>query len=143
MHVDIKKVVKEIELFMKKEAQKLNLEHLDGPQGQVVCFLAQQKDKETYQKHIEEALSLDKSVASRLLKRMEKNEFIQIVSDKKDKRLKRLLLTSKGLEKSKQVQQFFDIILTKMLNHVAQEDITTVFKVFEQIETNLKEKDDA
>ena len=49
------------------------VEHLAGPQGFAVKYLSDNQDKEIFIKDIEKRLCISKSVASNLVKRMEKN----------------------------------------------------------------------
>ena len=48
------------------------VEHLAGPQGFAVKYLSDNQDKEIFIKDIEKRLCISKSVASNLVKRMEK-----------------------------------------------------------------------
>ena len=92
------------------------VEHLAGPQGFAVKYLSDNQDKEIFIKDIEKRLCISKSVASNLVKRMEKNGFVELVTSDKDKRYK----------------------YVQLLEGISKEDAETAFRVFRQIRMNLE-----
>ncbi|MGZ7126070.1 MarR family transcriptional regulator, partial [Streptococcus pyogenes] len=78
-------------------AKQHGVEHLAGPQGKVLIYLGNNKDKEIFVKDIEAQLKVSKSVASNLVKRMEKNGFIETIPSSTDKRFKQVVMTDLAL----------------------------------------------
>ena len=106
------------------------VEHLAGPQGFAVKYLSD--------KDIEKRLSISKSVASNLVKRMEKNGFVELVASDKDKRYKYVHLTDLGKKKARDVEHFREAIHEQLLEGISEEDAETAFRVFHQIHKNLE-----
>ena len=100
------------------------VEHLAGPQGFAVKYLSDNQDKEIFIKDIEKRLCISKSVASNLVKRMEKNGFVELVTSDKDKRYKYVHLT--------------EAIHEQLLEGISKEDAEIAFRVFHQIRKNLE-----
>lgn len=69
---DLRHVFHQLEYLSEKIAKHYGVEHLAGPQGHVLHFLGDHMDKEIFVKDIETELKISKSVASNLVKRMEK-----------------------------------------------------------------------
>ncbi|QPK94673.1 MarR family transcriptional regulator [Actinomyces sp. zg-332] len=135
---EFKSFVNELENYLKKLAKKHNVEHLSGPQGHAVVYLYKNGNEETCARDIMEYLKVSKSVASNLLTRMEKNNFITIRSSDLDKRCKIIKLTELGIEKAKLMTNFFDEISNELLKEISCEETQIALKVVKQINKNLK-----
>lgn len=84
-----------------KEASKYGVTSV---QGRILGFVHFQSDKrDIFQKDIEEELNIRRSSVTSVLQLMEKNGDIQRVSVCEDARLKKIILTEKGLETQKNV----------------------------------------
>lgn len=69
---DFRNLLNQIEQISETIAKEYDVEHLAGPQGWALRFIAERSDLETFVKDIEAELKISKSVASNLVKRMEK-----------------------------------------------------------------------
>ena len=94
--------------MVEREAKKRGLEFSAGPQGQVLGFLShrEKEGKVTLIRDVEQELHITKSVTSNLIKRMEKNGFIQLETSKTDKRAKYIRLTPQSQERMKKSVTF-------------------------------------
>ena len=90
---DFREFINTMESRVQELGKAYGVEHLAGPQGFAVRYLFENQDKEIFIKDIEKRLSISKSVASNLVKRMEKNGFVELVTSDKDKRYKYVHLT--------------------------------------------------
>lgn len=122
-------------------AESYGVENLAGPQGFVVMYLGENLDKEIFIKDIEKKLRISKSVTSCLIKRMEKNQFIQVIPSKTDNRYKQVILTEFGKSKAQDIQRFFDELHKQILAGVSSEELEIAHRVFERILKNLEKKE--
>ncbi len=85
-------------------------ESLTGTQACVLGEIshADQEGRPYYQKHIEHHFGMRRSSANSLISYMEQNGYLTREPVKEDARLKRLVLTEKGRETSKNIQQRLD-----------------------------------
>ncbi len=127
-----------METRVQELAKKHGVEHLAGPQGFTVSYLFENRDKEIFIKDIEERLRISKSVASNLIKRMEKNGFIQVKPSLKDKRYKQIVLTELGLDKAEKIKVFRSKIEEIILKDIDKKNLEVARRVFLQIKTNLE-----
>ena len=74
---DFREFINTMESRVQELGKAYGVEHLAGPQGFAVRYLFENQDKEIFIKDIEKKLSISKSVASNLVKRMEKNGFVE------------------------------------------------------------------
>lgn len=127
-----------METSVQELAKKHGVEHLAGPQGFTVSYLFENRDKEIFIKDIEERLRISKSVASNLIKRMEKNGFIQVKPSLKDKRYKQIVLTELGFDKAEKIKVFRSKIEEIILKDIDKKNLEVARRVFLQIKSNLE-----
>ncbi|MDO4635612.1 MAG: MarR family winged helix-turn-helix transcriptional regulator [Streptococcus sp.] len=135
---EIRRFVTELEFQIKELAKEYDVENLGGPQGMTVFYLWKNRDKEIYIKDIENKLSISKSVASNLIKRMEKNHFIEVVPSVKDKRCKQVILTNEGLAKSKKIEDFHIEMNKILFKDIQVKDLRTSLRVFKKLQKNIE-----
>lgn len=72
---------------------------ITGVQGRILGFISHySKERDIFQKDIEEELDVRRSSVTSVLQLMEKKGILERVSVSKDARLKKLVLTEKGME---------------------------------------------
>lgn len=104
----------------------------------ILGFLARHQNVDVYQKNIEEKFSITKSTTSKVLKLMEQNGLIQRVGVSKDARLKKIVLTEKGLAIEESVRNGLDQIEMKALDGFSLEEIEILYSYLDRIKINLK-----
>lgn len=85
---------------IKRRIGKVSLEYgISSMQAKILIFVFQQSSKKNiFQRDIEEEFDIRRSSVTSVLTLMEKNELIKRVSVSEDARLKRLILTDKGVD---------------------------------------------
>ena len=97
-------LTKRIHRRIDKEAAKYGI---TGVQARILGFVYHNyTKKDIFQKDIEEELDIRRSSVTSVLQLMEKNGYIQRVSVSEDARLKKIMLTEKGLEIQRNVYNF-------------------------------------
>lgn len=85
-------------------------------------------------------LGLEARSLTRILKSMEDDNLIYKVSDARDKRLVRIFLTEKGLEKKEISRQTVKQFNYKVRQEVPQEELDVFFKVCAQVQSIIENK---
>ncbi|MGT2845633.1 MarR family winged helix-turn-helix transcriptional regulator [Streptococcus massiliensis] len=134
---ELKRTGHRLHLTLQDLARKRDIEFLGGPQGQVIHFLDHREQSCTI-KDIERELEISKSVASNLIKRMEKNGFVTIEVSDQDKRSKHVRLTALASDKVQKSRELFDEMDRHMIEGVSEEDFATFLKVLRQFEKNVE-----
>lgn len=119
-------------------ARDADMELLGGPQGHVLYYLAHHEEEEIFIKDIEHHLKISKSVASNLIKRMEKNGFIVVEASRVDKRKKIVRMSDAAKEKSQKMSDFWGKVRQQLLVGIAEEDLAVFSKVIRQLHHNLE-----
>ncbi|CRH91560.1 MarR family winged helix-turn-helix transcriptional regulator [Streptococcus gallinaceus] len=134
----LRRLVNQIEKFLDKAATDCGAEHLSGPQGFIVMHLYRNPEAHYSIKDVEEKLKISKSVASNLVKRMEKNGFIQIQPSQTDKRVKNLALTNLGREKAANFENFIAYVHETLLDGISREEIDSARQVMTRLAQNIQ-----
>ncbi|MGT2829375.1 MarR family winged helix-turn-helix transcriptional regulator [Streptococcus hillyeri] len=135
---DIRNVLNQLEQVCEDIAKEKGIEHLAGPQGWALIYLHRCSDQEIFVKDIEKELKISKSVASNLVKRMEKNGFIEIIPSKIDKRYKQVVLTVLGRDKVGHLGEFHQELHNSLFQNIEREDFKTVLQWAEQLKVNIE-----
>lgn len=136
---ELRELSHQMEQICEETARKYDITHLAGPQGHVLIFLERNQEREIFVKDIEKELQISKSVTSNLVKRMEKNGFIEVVPSKIDKRYKQVILTAAGKSKIPVLQECRLDIENYFLKDISKDDMRTVGKVLMQLKKNMNE----
>ncbi|MDT2660594.1 MarR family transcriptional regulator [Enterococcus hulanensis] len=112
--------------------------HIRGPQGFALGYLVHNRDKEIYQKDLEERLSIRKPTASNLVDRMIKNGFLTTAPSQKDKRLKRLIVTEKAIQATSEIERQVEACEKIMRQGVSEEELAQFFATLEKFKQNIQ-----
>lgn len=108
-------------------------------QIQIIEYLVRNKDKEVFQKDLEEILNLRRATVSGVLQTMEKNKLIDRVVSKYDSRVKKIILNDNTkklfLEKHNKLLEVEKMITKDITN----EELVTFNNVINKMKNNLKE----
>jgi len=118
---------------------KKEIDSITGTNGWIIGFLAENADKDIYQKDLEEQFSITRSTASKVLILMEKKGLIERNGVPHDARLKKLTLTEKAskaselmIEEGKQLE----VTLTKGFS---KEELEFLFDCIHRMKNNVQE----
>ena len=79
-------------------------ETLTAHQSWVLDYLTKNHNQDIFQRDIEKKFSTRRSTASHMLQLMEKNGYIRRISSPDDARMKKLIITEKGIEAQKRMK---------------------------------------
>ena len=114
-----------------------------GTHGYVLGFICRKNEKNeyVYQKDVEQAFSIRRSSATEILNTMETNDLIVRESSDSDKRLKRLVVTEKGLQTHKTIISRLDAIDDEMRSVLTDSEYDALKSILIKLENNLLEKE--
>jgi MarR family transcriptional repressor of mepA len=105
-----------------------------------IGFLFYQEEREVYQRDLEGFFKLRRSTVSSLLNTLEKKDILRRVPVPHDARLKRLVLTPKGLDVGLRVQKQFLFLNHLLIQGLTPEEQETFARILEKVENNLNAK---
>ena len=107
-------------------------------QTKTLSFLLIHSDKDIYQKDIEQELNIRRSTATEILNVLERDGYLERVSVKSDKRLKKLMPTQKAKDLGLRVFQDMQKMEKLLSKGISDEELAVFYRVTAQIKKNLK-----
>ena len=115
-------------------------EDLSAMQGHIIGYLSFCRDRDIFQRDIEETFNITRSSVTGIVKLMEEKGYLTRQSVPGDARLKKLTLTPKGLEHHERAMAAIEQVETTALQNFTQEEIDLFRSLCTRIRTNLSEK---
>ena len=115
-------------------------EDLSAMQGHVIAYLYYCREKDIFQRDIEETFNITRSSVTGIVKLMEEKGYLTRQSVQGDARLKKLSLTTKGLEHHERAMASIELVESAAVQGFTQEEIDLFRSLCTRIRTNLSEK---
>ena len=115
-------------------------EDLSTMQGHIISYLYYFRDKDIFQRDIEETFNITRSSVTGIVKLMEEKGYLTRQSVQGDARLKKLTLTPKGLEHHQRAMAAIDQVEADAVLGLSQEEIDLFYSLCTRIRTNLSDK---
>lgn len=118
-----------------KEAARYGL---TGVQSRVIGFIYHESHKrDIFQKDIEEELDIRRSSVTSVLQLMDKNGYIKRLSVSEDARLKKIILTEKGMEIQKNVHDFILKFEKSLSDELSDEEANTLINLINRLSEKI------
>ena len=111
---------------------------LTPSQCRIMGFIMDNGDRPVYQKDIEAEFNIRRSTATRLLQAMEHKDLIMREPEENDGRLKRIRLTEKAMERSREVLNRISRIERQLAEGITAEEMETLHRVCRRIRQNAE-----
>lgn len=106
--------------------------------GWIIRYLYENRDKEIFQKDIEKNFSVGRSTVTNIIKLMEKRGYLCREAVEKDARLKRVLLTEKGIRTHEAIEALIDRMNERTLEGISDEELDIFRSVAEKLKENVR-----
>lgn len=111
---------------------------LTGMQAGIVAYLYENREREIYQKDIEESFSIRRSTASRFLKALEEKGILERETTDFDARRKKLSLTPHAQAQHEKIAEKLKMIEQQATRGLTEEEIKEFLAIAEKIKQNLR-----
>lgn len=139
--IHIAPAIRRLDLMMARNLEaRVKEEGLtDMPMGHGWCmrYLYDNREKDIYQKDLEKQFGLCRSSVTNTIQVMEKNGYLKRELVEQDARLKKVLLTEKGIYAHKKMETLIDQLNEKTLEGITEEELENFFRVIDKLEKNL------
>ena len=126
---------------IRRRFEALEIGRLTGltpSQCRIMGFIMDNGDKPVYQKDIEAEFNIRRSTATRLLQAMEHKNLIMREPEENDGRLKRIRLTKKAMERSREVLDRISCIERQLVEGITAEEMKVLHSVCQRIRQNAE-----
>ena len=113
---------------------------LTGSQSRIISYLYRETQiRNVYQRDIEEEFDIRRSTVTSTLQLMERNGYITRQSVDVDARLKKILLTEKGIQAYEVVRKSILVVERELSNVYTKEELKELFYLLDKLYTVLEE----
>lgn len=113
-------------------------ETLTAHQSWVLDYMTKYAHQDIMQRDIEKNFSIRRSTASHMLQLMEKNGYIRRISIPDDARMKKLIITEKGIEAQKRMKDRLCRFEELFQSNITSENLQHLRKLLRQLEENIR-----
>ena len=105
--------------------------------GWIIRYLYTNQDKDVFQKDIEQYFSIGRSTVTNIIQLMERKGYIARESVEHDARLKKVVLTEKGIRNQEMLEDLVESLDTRLVDRITEEELSVFYSVIEKLKRNL------
>ncbi len=124
--------------YVENSAHKKKVDAITGTNGWIIRYLAENADRDVYQRDLEEEFSITRSTASKVLILMEQKGLVERQSVSHDARLKKLVLTEKSWKVSDLMKQDGRMIEETLTKGFTEEELQNLHDYIARMKNNIK-----
>ena len=91
--------------------------------GWIIRYLYENREQDIFQKDIEQRFAVGRSTVTNLIQLMEKKGFVKRESVKQDARLKKVILTEKGIASQESFEDIVEHIEEELSEGISEEEL--------------------
>lgn len=110
--------------------------------GWIMKYLYENKEHDIFQKDIEKTFSIGRSTVTNIIQILEKKGYVRREFVEHDARLKKVILTEKGIKGSESIEKMIKKMDTSLEENINDQELDTFFCVSDKIMENLKNQRD-
>lgn len=126
-----------IRRYFEFSSRKKEIDKITGNNGWIIGYLADNTNREIYQKDIEEHFTITRSTASKVLTLMEQKGLIQRQTVAQDARLKKIVLTEKAWKVREAMEEEGKNMERILLKGFAEEEIVELYAYLQKMKQNI------
>lgn len=113
--------------------RKSGVDEVTMMHGWIIRYLYENREQD-----IEQRFAVGRSTVTNLIQLMEKKGFVKRESVKQDARLKKVILTEKGIASQESFEDIVEHIEEELSEGISEEELHIFYKVLDQINQNVK-----
>lgn len=106
--------------------------------GWIMRYLYENKGNDVFQKDLEKHFSIGRSTVTGIIKLMEKKDLIRREAVEHDARLKKVILTEKGIEAHEKIEEMITRMNQQMIEGIAEEELEVFLCVIKKLRENAE-----
>lgn len=108
--------------------------------GWIIRYLYDNREREVFQKDIEKYFKVSRSSVTGVIQVMEKKGYLRRESVDRDARLKKVILTDRGIHTHEAIESLIDCLNTRTMEGISDEELEIFFRVIQKLEANLQKQ---
>ena len=107
--------------------------------GWIIRYLYERRGSDVFQRDIEKNFSIGRSTVTGIIQLMEKKGYLRRESVEQDARLKKVVLTEKGIYAQESIEGIIEELNSQLMRGIGEEELQTFYEVLRKLEANLFE----
>lgn len=141
--LEIKKLDRMLCRAMSYEARISGYDEITMMHGWIIRYLYSRRQEVVFQKDIEQQFSVGKSTVTNIIQLMEKKGYVLREPVSYDARLKRVMLTERGISIQQEMEEMARQMDVRLLTGIDEEELEIFLRVMDKIRENIgKERED-
>ncbi len=124
--------------FVDNKLNKRNIESVTGTNGWIISYIAENADRNIYQRDLEKKFGVTRSTVSNVVNLMVKKGLIEKRSVPRDARLKKLVLTPKARAISQMMQRDMEIFESALTKDFSREELSQLYFYIRRMKQNMQ-----
>ena len=121
-----------------KSSVNAKCDQFSETQGMIINYLSNNKDKDIFQRDIEEIFTIRRSTVTGILQSMEKNNLIKRENVSYDARLKKIVLTEFGEKINIHIIKAMDDFEDKITKGIPDEELDKFVEIINKLKKNIE-----
>lgn len=121
-------------------AKLAGMDELTIVHGWILRYLYENRKRNIYQRDLEKEFGVGRSSVTSTIQIMERDGYLKREAVEKDARLKRVVLTEKGMEAQEDIEGLVKTLNVKTLEGISEAELGTFLRVIEKLEYNLEKQ---
>lgn len=138
VHNELRSLSHLIYRFIENLPNKKQIESMTGTNGCIIGYLAENNDRDVFQKDIEKAFGITRSTASKVINLMEQKGLVERQSVSYDARLKKIVMTDKSKAISHLMAEDMDLVESVLTDGFSSEEKKALYNYLQRMKQNLK-----
>jgi len=137
IEVELRVLNNAIMRYMDKHSHKREMDKITGTNGWIIGFLAENEDRDVYQKDLEEYFGITRSTASKVIGLMEKKGLVTRLRVSHDARLRKLVLTEEARKLLRFMYQDGKDMEKKLLKGFTEQEMEQLYQYLIRMKSNI------
>lgn len=126
-----------IRRYFINSSSKKEVDKITDNNGWIIGFLADNEERDIYQKDIEDYFTIARSTASKVLSLMEEKGFVKRLPVKSDARLKKIILTDKSWKLHLMMTQNREEMEQVLLRGFTDKEVDSLYEYLNRMKENI------
>ena len=138
---EIRKLDHMLERNIQAHVRAAGIDEVTLMHGWIIRYLYMNRERDVFQRDIEQYFSIGRSTVTNIIQLMEKKGFILRESVEHDARLKKVVLTKKGIRNHEMIENLIEKLDASLVEGITDEELAVFYSVIEKLEKNLTKED--
>lgn len=138
---EIRKLDHMLERNIQAHVRAAGIDEVTLMHGWIIRYLYMNRERDVFQRDIEQYFSIGRSTVTNIIQLMEKKGFILRESVEHDARLKKVVLTERGIQNHEMIENLIEKLDAGLIEGITDEELAVFYSVIEKLGRNLTKED--